>query len=317
MPDETRCFADHGKGRSPLLCEIRATRLMARVCLPCRCVSSRARTGRVGHGVIYPASAQAVGLSVVRLCLETYRLRGLRELGRRDTRQRFGLTSQLPIRASRFSMRQLLRSILVTSMLAASCGTPTSTMNEPIDSTADAAACTGTAPLICDGCCGAKYAADSCVDGIWTCRATGGNACPLCDAAAGDSSASDASGDAAACTGAATEVQPQICTSCCPGLNYGADCVNGRWECALVICPRCDLFDAGVGDSAVYDASGDASSDASTCTGSAPLCFGNDATRCCGNDPAGSATCSNGQWLCGSAPAPGCNGVSCVLEGGP
>jgi len=45
----------------------------------------------------------------------------------------------------------------------------------------------------------------------------------------------------------------------------------------------------------------------STCMGSAPLCFGNDDTQCCGQDPSGSAVCVGGQWLCGMAAAPGCD----------
>jgi hypothetical protein len=48
------------------------------------------------------------------------------------------------------------------------------------------------------------------------------------------------------------------------------------------------------------------------CTGTAPLCFGDNANMCCGNDPAGFAVCANGAWMCMGAPAPGCNGVSCL-----
>jgi hypothetical protein len=44
------------------------------------------------------------------------------------------------------------------------------------------------------------------------------------------------------------------------------------------------------------------------CTGTAPLCFGANASVCCGRDPAGSAQCVSGAWMCGSAPAPGCSG---------
>jgi hypothetical protein len=106
--------------------------------------------------------------------------------------------------------------------------------------------CTGTPPLICDGCCGAKYAADECLNGAWACKPRG------------------------------------------------------------VSCVACD---AGV------DATGtDASGDAATCTGTRPNCFGNDSNLCCGNDPSGPATCSNGAWMCGSAPAPGCDGTSCLLH---
>jgi hypothetical protein len=119
----------------------------------------------------------------------------------------------------------------------------------------------------------------------------------MCDAGAGDSAANDASGDAMACAG-----EPPLCTNCCGG-HVDVACENGRWVCPNVACPVCVRDDASV------DAPSD---DAAACAGSAPLCFGNDATRCCGNDPAGRATCSAGHWLCGSAPAPGCNGASCV-----
>jgi hypothetical protein len=48
------------------------------------------------------------------------------------------------------------------------------------------------------------------------------------------------------------------------------------------------------------------------CTGSAPFCYGSDLQSCCGGDPAGNATCQGGQWTCGRAGAPGCNGTSCT-----
>jgi hypothetical protein len=50
----------------------------------------------------------------------------------------------------------------------------------------------------------------------------------------------------------------------------------------------------------------------SGCQGQAPLCFGSDVQKCCGNDPAGSATCENGEWSCSGAAAPGCNGTQCT-----
>jgi hypothetical protein len=49
------------------------------------------------------------------------------------------------------------------------------------------------------------------------------------------------------------------------------------------------------------------------CTGSAPPCFGDNLAMCCGQDPAGRATCQGGLWMCGGAEAPGCNGISCIL----
>jgi hypothetical protein len=82
-----------------------------------------------------------------------------------------------------------------------------------------------------------------------------------------------------------------------------------------VSCPLCEAKDSAA-DDASGDASNvhDASGEAATCTGQAPLCFGNDVTHCCGNDPAGSASCNGGEWMCGSALAPGCNGSSCLLQ---
>jgi hypothetical protein len=118
------------------------------------------------------------------------------------------------------------------------------------------APCPGTPPLICNGCCGAKYAADQCTNGTWTCLPLG-IACVICDAGT-DGSPGDASGDGAT--------------------ESGLDGESG---------------------------------DAFACTGTAPWCFGNDATRCCAQDPGGAAVCVGGTWMCGSAPAPGCNGVSC------
>ena len=53
--------------------------------------------------------------------------------------------------------------------------------------------------------------------------------------------------------------------------------------------------------------------DARSCSGTAPNCFGNNTSFCCGNDPSGPAVCNGGAWMCGSAPAPGCNGRSCSL----
>jgi hypothetical protein len=51
------------------------------------------------------------------------------------------------------------------------------------------------------------------------------------------------------------------------------------------------------------------------CMGHAPVCFGYDITMCCAKDPGGFATCDNGAWMCGSDPAPGCDGTSCVSPG--
>jgi hypothetical protein len=60
---------------------------------------------------------------------------------------------------------------------------------------------------------------------------------------------------------------------------------------------------------------GDAGGDGSGgCVGTAPNCFGNDTSMCCGQDPAGTAQCVGGAWKCGSADAPGCNGTSCLAQ---
>jgi hypothetical protein len=131
-------------------------------------------------------------------------------------------------------MRNLHFSTLLLSLVIAGC------------SSTNDAACTGTPPVICDGCCGIKSPADQCLNGAWTCRPSGA-ACAMCDAGP-DSAADDASGDAA------------------------------------------------------------------TCTGTPPLCFGNNSSLCCGNDPSGSAACLGGVWMCGSASAPGCNGTSCLQD---
>jgi hypothetical protein len=62
----------------------------------------------------------------------------------------------------------------------------------------DAATCPGTPPVVCDGCCGNKYAADSCANGAWTCPPLK-EACGICDAgtdaADSDASAGDANGE--------------------------------------------------------------------------------------------------------------------------
>jgi hypothetical protein len=52
------------------------------------------------------------------------------------------------------------------------------------------------------------------------------------------------------------------------------------------------------------------------CTGSAPGCLGQDSTACCAHDPYGAATCVDGTWVCGSAPAPGCDdsSASCTQQ---
>jgi hypothetical protein len=196
-------------------------------------------------------------------------------------------------------MRTFLFPSLLVSLFVAACSSTSATSP---DASSDAGTCTGMPPLICDGCCGSKYAAD-CLDGAWTCAALG-IACVVCDAGSTDSAPDDA-GDAATCTG----TPPLICDGCC-GRKYAADqCLNGAWTCV----PRgiaCAVCDAGTMDSAAYDASGDAA----TCSGTRPNCFGSNSSLCCGNDPSGQASCNGGAWMCGAVPAPGCNGTSCLLQ---
>jgi hypothetical protein len=191
--------------------------------------------------------------------------------------------------------RDLLLFTLLVSLLVVACGSTGNDSNEGGDS----AACKGTPPVTCDGCCGSKYPADRCLNGAWACTPLTGS-CVLCDA--GTDAAADDSGT---CTG----TPPVTCDGCC-GIKYPADqCVNGGWTCAPRGGGACIQCDAGVDA-----ASGDASSDSGTCTGAAPSCFGNNSSACCGQDPSGSAVCSGGAWMCGSVPAPGCNGTSCLLR---
>jgi hypothetical protein len=209
---------------------------------------------------------------------------------------------------------------LLISLLAPACSSTSDTgANAPADASGDSGTCTGLPPSICQGCCGSTYAADECVNGTWVCRPLG-IACTQCDSGVTDAAASDGSGDSATCTG----TPPVICNGCC-GSKYAADqCSNGTWACQPrgVACIQCDaaISDSPAGDAsgdASTDGSGDSSTDAATCTGTRPNCFGNDTSRCCGNDPSGPATCSAGAWTCGTAPAPGCNGTSCLQEAGP
>jgi hypothetical protein len=56
----------------------------------------------------------------------------------------------------------------------------------------------------------------------------------------------------------------------------------------------------------------------SSCSGSAPACRGTDGRGCCANDPYGTATCRDGEWMCSFSggpwiTAPGCNGQSCTF----
>jgi hypothetical protein len=72
-----------------------------------------------------------------------------------------------------FAMGRHLVSFFLISPVVLACGSG--------DASTDAATCTEMPPLICDGCCGAKYAADQCQNGEWFCRPLG-VACIRCDA---------------------------------------------------------------------------------------------------------------------------------------
>jgi hypothetical protein len=108
----------------------------------------------------------------------------------------------------------------------------------------------------------------------------------------GGSSPNDAAPDAdAGCFAYSVCIGGQIEPICCPP---GAPCVAPG--------PFCDLGNGSCTPGTDCKAE---------CQGPAPNCFGNDLQGCCGRDPAGPATCSNGAWMCGDAPAPGCNGDKC------
>jgi hypothetical protein len=73
--------------------------------------------------------------------------------------------------------------------------------------------------------------------------------------------------------------------------------------------------DANAGDARGDSASADAANDGGCPSETSALCFGQSSQGCCGQDPEGPATCVGGVWMCGSAPAPGCNGTSCAHPG--
>jgi hypothetical protein len=102
------------------------------------------------------------------------------------------------------------------------------------------------------------------------------------------------------CTGAAPACYGNNLQACCGQDPYGlATCVGNQWMCGSVGAPGCSGMSCnGTGGG---------------CIGNAPNCFGSDQQTCCGQDPSGVATCQNSRWMCGSAPAPGCTGTTCVL----
>ncbi|HEY5373767.1 MAG TPA: hypothetical protein VIK01_08765 [Polyangiaceae bacterium] len=137
------------------------------------------------------------------------------------------------------------------------------------------------------------------------------------NAGAGEAGLSECFGNAPQCRG--TNL-----TQCCGNDPYGpATCHSGKWLCSLgqspaVAAPGCNGHicgqqiggQAGAGGEAGQ--TGDAGASSTACTGRAPNCFGGNLQTCCGHDPAGPATCHNGQWLCFGVAAPGCNGQTCI-----
>jgi hypothetical protein len=113
----------------------------------------------------------------------------------------------------------------------------------------------------------------------------------------------------AACGGSTSTVAPPD-----GGSNAGPDASGEAGSDAGGDAPTVDAssFDAPSADAPSADApSVDGASDGG-CPGIAPpLCFGSSSQGCCGQDPAGQATCVAGAWMCGAAPAPGCDGTSC------
>jgi hypothetical protein len=88
-------------------------------------------------------------------------------------------------------LRILSVSLLILATLEAACSSS--------GSTAGSGSCAGTPPLVCDGCCGSKRAADSCVAGTWTCPPT--VSCPTCDAGTDDAGIDATSGCSTDSTG--------------------------------------------------------------------------------------------------------------------
>jgi hypothetical protein len=107
-----------------------------------------------------------------------------------------------------------------------------------------------------------------------------------------------------------------------PGASCASVCSDGSNPC-VTACVAHQCVARGCPDASATDAAGDATDtgdakDAAdaVCTGTRPNCFGNDVQMCCGQDPAGPASCVGGVWRCGTAPAPGCDGTSCfALDG--
>jgi hypothetical protein len=112
-----------------------------------------------------------------------------------------------------------------------------------------------------------------------------------------------------------SDCPPNTAASCASVCSDGSNpCVTAcvGHQCVERGCPDAGTTDAGgdAGDAGHAGDAGDAGD--AGCTGTRPNCFGNDVTKCCGQDPSGPASCVGGAWECGTAPAPGCNGTSCL-----
>jgi hypothetical protein len=120
-----------------------------------------------------------------------------------------------------------------------------------------------------------------------------------------------------------SDCPPNTVASCASVCSDGSNpCVNAcvAHQCVARGCLDAGLADGGgdAGDAGPAADAGDAgdASDASDagCAGTRPNCFGTNTQACCGQDPYGPASCVGGAWLCGTAPAPGCNGTSCLAH---
>jgi hypothetical protein len=104
------------------------------------------------------------------------------------------------------------------------------------------------------------------------------------------------------------------CTEICGNCSTSSDCTGGHWVQRPVPdpawCKDASPSDSAPGDGSLVD--GDGSTQG--CPGSPNRCFGNNTANCCALDPA-PATCVGGIWMCGSVPAPGCNGTACMPQG--
>jgi hypothetical protein len=111
---------------------------------------------------------------------------------------------------------------------------------------------------------------------------------PLADARSRDVSTEGCSGSPNVCQGYSI-------TSCCNVDPGPATCTNDMWMCGSWPAPgQCNGTTTCTTPSA--------------CVGRPPGCWGFDSNACCLPDPL-DAMCVGTQWMCGSVPSPGCNGL--------